>query len=429
MHIMRSTMCIYHKVSKPSNTLRDLLTNQIIIYFLMIILGIATGLSNITWLQDFGIMISDIFIKIFKFVSLPIIALSLIVTLTQYKSQELDRSIWRSTLSYTIMTTLIAASIACFLYIILVSGKIVSSVPSKLVSTDLESITKTKLSYFQHLVALIPNNIFAPFLEHQVMSVLLVGIVMGIAIRYIPEEKARNTVTEFFQGIHGIFITITKWIVTIIPLGLYGFITTTIVQLKAGVYVEGLDRYLLVVLLSNLIQGFVVLPLWLKSKGQAPFTLMKKMLPALSVAFFSKSSAGTLPVTIETAEKQGGISKKVSRVVLPLCTSINMNGCAAFIFTTVVYVMQVNGIELSLLNMLAWIAIATIAAVGNAGVPMGCFFLSASLLASMDVPISLLGIILPFYTVIDMVETALNVWSDISVAAMVDDKHQKSAVL
>ena len=99
-----------------------------------------------------------------------------------------------------------------------------------------------------------------------------------------------------------------------------------------------------------------------------------------------------------------------------------MNGCAAFIFTTVIYLMQNNGLHVSLGSMMLWIIVATVAAIGNAGIPMGCFFLSASLLASMNVPITLMGIILPFYSLIDMLETALNVWSDSCVAKVVDEK-------
>ena len=76
--------------------------------------------------------------------------------------------------------------------------------------------------------------------------------------------------------------------------------------------------------------------------------------------------------------------------------------------------------------MFAWIFIATIAAIGNAGVPMGCFFLSASLLSSMDIPIILLGLILPFYSIIDMIETALNVWSDACVAKVIDEQTKES---
>ena len=82
--------------------------------------------------------------------------------------------------------------------------------------------------------------------------------------------------------------------------------------------------------------------------------------------------------------------------------------------------MQNAGAEITAMTLVTWIGIATVAAIGNAGVPMGCFFLSASLLASMNVPILLMGVILPIFAVIDMIETTLNVWSDSVVAAMVD---------
>jgi Na+/H+-dicarboxylate symporter len=215
------------------------------------------------------------------------------------------------------------------------------------------------------------------------------------------------------------------WIVNIIPIALFGFIATAIIQFKSGVNISGLGSYLGVVVLANLVQGFVILPIFLYTNKIKPFIMLRGMLPALSIAFFSKSSAGTLPVTMNTVEVNLGVSPKVSRFVLPLCTSINMNGCAAFIFTTVIYIMQNHGIEINLWTMFAWIFIATIAAIGNAGVPMGCFFLSASLLSSMDIPIILLGLILPFYSIIDMIETALNVWSDACVTKVIDEQTQK----
>ena len=203
---------------------------------------------------------------------------------------------------------------------------------------------------------------------------------------------------------------------------MFGFIVTTVIQLRGGMVIKGIGEYLLIVVLANVLQGFVVLPIWLKSHGIKPFDAMRKMLPALTLAFFSKSSVGTLPVTMETAEKNLNVDPTISRFVLPLCTSLNMNGCSAFIFATVIYLMQNHGMVVSLPMMGLWVIIATIAAIGNAGVPMGCFFLSASLLASMNVPITLMGIILPFYSLIDMLETALNVWSDSCVAKVVNDK-------
>jgi Na+/H+-dicarboxylate symporter len=217
-------------------------------------------------------------------------------------------------------------------------------------------------------------------------------------------------------------MVITRWVIAIIPIGLLGFITSTVVQLRGGVDIKGIGEYLLIIVLSNLVQGFFILPLWLKSHGIQPLSAMRGMLPALSLAFFTKSSVGTLPVTMDTVEKNLNVKPEIGRFVLPLCTSINMNGCAAFIFTTVVYLMQNNGIHVSLASMGLWVVIATVAAIGNAGIPMGCFFLSTSLLASMNVPITLMGIILPFYSLIDMLETSLNVWSDSCVAKVVDEK-------
>lgn len=384
-----------------------------LLYLLSILLGIVAGMSDISVLKHLGMAISDIFVRLFQCISLPVISLSIIVTLANYTSDGGMKAVWQRTIRYTLATTLIAATISCILYLLVHPGLV-----NKVHQVQTLPVQK---SYLNYLNAIIPANIFGPFLDHQVMGVLLISLVFGFAIRSIPEEETRDVITQFFKGIHGLFLVITRWIIAIIPLGLFGFITTTVVQLRSGMEIRGLSQYLLIILLANLLQGFVVLPLWLKMRGIRPFQAMRAMLPALSVAFFSKSSVGTLPVTMDTIERNLAVRPEISRFVLPLCTSINMNGCAAFIFTTVIYLMQNHGIQVTLPMMGLWIIIATIAAIGNAGVPMGCFFLSASLLVSMQVPITLLGVILPFYTLIDMLETALNVWSDACVTKVVND--------
>jgi Na+/H+-dicarboxylate symporter len=114
------------------------------------------------------------------------------------------------------------------------------------------------------------------------------------------------------------------------------------------------------------------------------------------------------------------VNPKVSRFVLPICTTINMNGCAAFILVTSLFVMQNGGFSLGIGTMLLWVLVSVIAAVGNAGVPMGCFFLTLSLMTGMGAPVAIMGLILPIYTIVDMVETAENVWSDSCVCAMTD---------
>ncbi|WP_392536544.1 dicarboxylate/amino acid:cation symporter [Legionella sp. 227] len=403
-------MCAAHQQQKK------LIFSTPVIYALMIGLGIASGMSNVAVLKETGLLISDLFIKLFKCISLPIISLSIIVTLANYKTDGYMKKIWQRTIKYTFSTTVVAAVISCLLYLIIQPSSVQ-------VNLDAQTTTSTSsLGYLGYLANIIPTNLLSPFLEQQVMGVLFLSIIIGIAVRQIPDEEARDTITRFFRGAHGMFLVMTRWIIAVIPLGLFGFITSTVVQLRSGMDIKGIGEYLLIVVLANLVQGFVVLPLWLKKNNIQPFAAMRSMLPALSVAFFSKSSVGTLPVTMNTIEKNLQVKPAVSRFVLPLCTSINMNGCAAFIFATVIYLMQNHGMPISYGTMVLWVFVATVAAIGNAGVPMGCFFLSISLLSSMNVPIVLMGVILPFYGLIDMLETALNVWSDACVTKIVNDK-------
>jgi Na+/H+-dicarboxylate symporter len=382
----------------------------------MILLGILFGLSNITILQEIGAGVANVYVRIFKCLSAPVLMLSLIVTISMHDGNGMG-VLWKRTITYTLGTTLIAALVSMGLYLIIAPDKVsyIASASSNILAQE---------SYFHYIEQVIPNNVFKPFIDNQVMSILLMGLIIGFAIRQIPDKDAKQTVMKFFNGLYNMLFVVIKWVITILPIGLFGFICVAVSQLKSGANYHAISQYLLVIVLSNLVQGFIVLPLWLKYKGIDPIASIKHMAPALSLAFFSKSSTGTLPLTMEMAENNLKLNPRVSRFVLPLCTSLNMNGCAAFIFTTVIFVMQSNGIELSILTMLSWTIIATIAAVGNAGVPMGCFFLSASLLSSMNIPIVLLGIILPFYSVIDMIETALNVWSDSCVANVVANEKQ-----
>lgn len=212
---------------------------------------------------------------------------------------------------------------------------------------------------------------------------------------------------------------ITGWIVLAMPIAVWAFLTLFVRDLRGGLEIKNLALYLLCVVGANFIQAFIVLPLFLKIKGLSPLKTFKGMAPALSLAFFSKSSSATVPLAIKCSVESLNVSKKVASFVFPLCTSINMNGCAAFILTTVLFVSMSHGMTYTPMEMVFWILISTVAAVGNAGVPMGCYFLSGAFLAAMDVPLNILGVILPFYTIIDMVETAVNVWSDSCVTAVV----------
>lgn len=386
-----------------------------IFFTLAIILGVVNGYFQTQVGNDVANFLTDIFIRLFKFVSVPIIGVTICLTIAQMNSSDSQKSLWKRTLTYTITTTIAAATVAAVLFYVIAPQNV-----STVGASETISALEGKSGYLDYFVKIIPDNALAPFVQGSVLSILLIAIVCGFAIRAIPNLAQKDAVRNLLGGLQSVLFFIVKWIIRLLPLGIFGFTSNCISEFQKGVELGGLGSYFIIIIAANLIQAFIVLPLFLLAKGLNPITTANHMFKALLIAFFSKSSAGTLPITMSCAENNLKVNPKVARFVLPICTTINMNGCAAFILATVVYLMQNNGVEITPFVLLAWIFIATVAAVGNAGVPMGCFFLAASLLSSMNVPIVLLGIILPFYAVLDMVETALNVWSDSCVTAMVN---------
>jgi len=391
-----------------------------IFYLIAIVLGIVNGVWGSSATQSFADFIATMFIRLFKFVAIPIIAVSIISTLSSISKSRSSGRIFRHTIFYTLFTTILAATLAAVLYEVFSPGNVSASISGP-AAAPLSSVANAGgAGYLKYIESVIPDNILAPFLSANVLSVLLISAAVGIALAQMKPSKAQETLVSLFAGLQEVLFRIVSWIIKVLPIGIFGFFSVLAADLASGVELGGLGVYFAAVLTANFVQMLVILPLVLLARGLNPLKVAKAMLPALTVAFFSKSSAGTLPVTMASAENRLGVRRPVSRFVLPICTTINMNGCAAFILLTVVYLMQNAGADITLGTLIVWILISTLAAVGNAGVPMGCFFLSASLLAGMNVPILLMGVILPFYAVVDAIETALNVWSDSCVAAMVD---------
>jgi len=183
------------------------------------------------------------------------------------------------------------------------------------------------------------------------------------------------------------------------------------------------------VVAANLIQGLIVLPLMLKYKGIPPIEVFKKVSSVLWMGFLTKSSTAILPMTIKYCTDRLKLSEKVSNFSLPICTSINMNACAGFILITVLFSLQSYGYSFTTYDYLSVLLFAIVAAIGNAGVPMGCFFMTTSFLVASDVPLTMMSIILPVYVFLDMLETAINIWSDICVTAIVDKKHKETVLV
>ena len=392
-----------------------------IIWIAALVVGAILGLLGIAWLDEVMNFVATVYTRLFQLLAVPTIVLAVITTFATFGSNGSGK-IFGHTLTYTLLTTFAAAAVGAALYVIVAPGLLPLEALSA--ATVPEASASGTASYADHLLSVIPNNIVRPFLEGNVLSLLLLAFAVGIGLSKLPESENKAVVVKGLLGLQDLLFLLIRWLIWTLPLGIVAFSAQLSAQVSAGVVADSIGKYVLVVLGGNVIQFFVVLPLFLLAKGLNPVHVLGKMMPAVLMALFTKSSAATLPVTMETAEKRLGIHKNVASFVLPICTTINMNGCAAFILVTSLFVMQQDGTELSLGTILLWLLISVVSAVGNAGVPMGCFFLTLSLMSGIGAPVAVLGIILPIYTIIDMVETAENVWSDSCVSAMVDHDFQ-----
>ena len=381
-----------------------------------LVIGAVLGLFGIEWLDKSMEYVALVYTRLFQLLAVPTIVLAVITTFATFGSNGSGK-IFGRTITYTLLTTVAAAAVGAILYVLIAPGNL----PASVISDNSQfSALNSQLSYSDHVVSIIPNNIIRPFLEGNVLSLLLLSFAVGIGLSKLPDSENKAVVVKGLLGLQDLLFLLIRGLIWTLPLGIVAFSAQLSAQISAGVIADSIGKYVLVVLGGNVIQFFVVLPLFLLARGLNPIHVLSRMTPAVLMALFTKSSAATLPVTMESAENRLGVRKEVSRFVLPICTTINMNGCAAFILVTSLFVMQNGGTLLTLGTILLWILISVVSAVGNAGVPMGCFFLTLSLMSGIGAPVAILGVILPIYTVIDMVETAENVWSDSCVASMVN---------
>ena len=378
--------------------------------------GALLGLLGIGWLDEVMNFVATVYTRLFQLLAVPTIVLAVITTFATFGSKGSGK-IFGRTLTYTLLTTIAAATVGALLYVLIAPGNL----PAELIGQGGEAAVQgPAVSYSDHLLSLVPNNIVKPFLEGNVLSLLLLAFAIGIGLSKLPDSENKSVIVKGLLGLQELLFLLIRWLIWTLPLGIVAFSAQLSAQVSAGIVADSIGKYVLVVLGGNVIQFFVVLPLFLLARGQNPIHVLGSMMPAVLMALFTKSSAATLPVTMETAEDRLCIKKNIARFVLPICTTINMNGCAAFILVTSLFVMQNGGTPLTWTTIVLWIFISVISAVGNAGVPMGCYFLTFSLMSGVGAPVAILGVILPIYTIIDMVETAENVWSDSCVSAMVN---------
>ena len=330
-----------------------------------LLVGAVLGLLGLDWLNNLMDFLATVYTRLFQLLAVPTIVLAVITTFATFGSKGSGR-IFGHTLAYTLLTTLAAAVVGALLYVVVSPGNL----PVEAINQGSHAIEEApQQTYYSHILSVIPNNILRPILEGNVLSLLLLAFAVGIGLSKLQDSENKSVVVKGLLGLQDLLFLLIRGLIWTLPLGIVAFSAQLSAQVSAGVMADSIGKYVLVVLGGNVIQFFVVLPLFLMVRGLNPLNVLSNMMPAVLMALFTKSSAATLPVTMETAEQRLGVKRNISRFVLPICTTINMNGCAAFILVTSLFVMQNGGTVITLPTILLWILISVVSAVGNAGVP------------------------------------------------------------
>ena len=408
------------------NKLEHNIKNNRLEYVVYMVFFVSIAIMSITGHYQFISVIcdkvSDVFLRLMKLLCLPIVFLSIATTISKLNALSEKRREFVCILSYTLLTTIIAAIIGLIMFLVMFGSN-----PDN-VAHNIQGEPKQELSFLEfanHLEKLIPTSIFEPFIHGNIISITLMALIFGMSGIVLPKREKR-IFNDFLSTSYLVMINIVRRFVPFMPLISFAFLYGLLNDFFSFSLERGILLYLIAVIGANLIQALLVLPSILASHKIPIIDNLKAISPALIFAFLSKSTSASLPLSLQCAEEKMGIQSHIARFAYPICTMINMNGCAAFILVTSLYVLTDSGASLGFYDYAFMTSIAVLAAVGNAGVPMGCFFMTTAILTSMSANLELLGVIFPFYILLDMLESVVNLWSDTCVTLIVNKKENKT---
>jgi DAACS family dicarboxylate/amino acid:cation (Na+ or H+) symporter len=267
-------------------------------------------------------------------------------------------------------------------------------------------------------VQIVPRNPVRAAADLDMLGIIFFSIVFGAALTLIPHERAQPMV-KVLESLGDVVIKIIDFAMRLAPYGVFGLIF--VVTFRFGWDLLGqLGKYMLVVIVGLLIHGSVTISLLVKFLGRmSPLTFWKRIRPALLTAFSTSSSNATLPTAISVAEKELAIAPKIAGFVLPVGSTMCMNGTALYEGVTVLFLAQVFGVDLSLGQQIVVIILSVITAVGAAGVPGGSLPLLMIVLGIVGVAPEAIAIIIGVDRILDMSRTTLNVAGDLSATVYV----------
>ncbi|WP_271397852.1 dicarboxylate/amino acid:cation symporter [Salinicoccus roseus] len=414
------------------------LTIQIII---ALILGIIVGsvlspMADQSWVQwvDQYIfnLVGQLFLNMIFMMVVPVVFISIVLGVVNVGDPKMLGGIGLKTLAFYLATTAIAITIAMIVANVLNPGEGQSQLlDSQEVSDYRESELEggstgeaLQQGFDQTVINLIPTNIIEAMGTQNMLQIIAFAIFIGVAMIAGKEKSAR--LTALFEEANDVVM----WIVMAImkyfaAIGAFGLVATAFVQAGFGA-IQQLGMYFICVLLALFIHLALVYGSTVQFMAKKNFIwFIKNFAPAMGVAFSTSSSSAVLPISLETAQDNLKIRKSISSFVQPLGATINMDGTAIMQGVATVFIAQLSGIDLTLMQMVTVVIIAVVASIGTAGVPGVGLVMLAMVLTAVGLDPAAIGIIIGIDRLLDMTRTMVNITGDATIALVINEQQTR----
>ena len=402
-------------IETPKNLTRNILFGMLlgfavgsIIYYTNIF---GDTLSNIVEVYAFRLG-SDIFINLLKMLIVPLVFFSLVSGISSLGNLKSIGNISLKTITLYLITTAIAVSLSLFIGAIFQPGSGVNT--ANLISPD--KLPQGQ-GIYQTILDIFPANIIEAMANNQMLAIVFFSIIFGLALN--KTNHLTNNLSESFEKLNTVFMQLVVMIIAFAPIGVFCLIGKFVIADGLNVFGEAL-KYVILLIATLFLHMFITYSVLIKFFTRLSLkTFFLKMKDVAVFAFSTSSSAATIPVTLKTVENELGVNKNVAAFVVPVGATINMDGTAIMQGMATIFIAQMSGIDLSLIQYVQVVLLAVATSIGTAAVPSAGTITLVIILQQFGLPLEAIGIILAVDRILDMTRTAINVTGDAAVACVV----------
>ena len=355
---------------------------------------------------------STIFINLLKMLIVPLIFFSLVSGISSLNNLSSLGKITSKTIALYLATTAIAVSLSLFIGTIFKPGSGYSSS----ISVAPESLPQSQ-GVFETIVNIFPSNILEAMANNEMLAVVFFSILFGLALS--KTNHLTDNLSNTFEKLNTVFMQLVITVISFAPIGVFCLIGKFVIVDGLDVFQEAF-KYVVLLIAVLIIHAFVTYTVILKL-----FTTISikrffvKMKDVAIFAFSTSSSAATIPVTLKTVQDELGVNKNVASFVVPVGATINMDGTAIMQGMATVFIAQMSGIDLTLIQYVQVVLLAVVASIGAAAVPSAGTITLVLILQQFGLPLEAIGIILAVDRILDMLRTSVNVTGDAAVSCIV----------